>query len=156
MNVTATLFGQIATFLILIWFIKQFLWGPLTGLMEERKKQIADGLAAAERGKHEQELAQKRATDVLHQAREQAADIISKAEKRAGEIVEESKAQAKAEGDRLLTAARSEIDQEVNRAKEVLRKQVVELAVAGAGQVLKKEIDSKTHQGLLNDLVASL
>jgi len=155
-NVTATLFGQIIVFALLIWFINRFLWGPLTGVMEARKKRIADGLAAAERGKHEQELAEQRAAEVLHEAKGRASEIINQAQKRANEIVEEAKDNARAEAERLVAAANAEIEQETNRAREELRGQVVELAVAGASKVLKREVDAKAHDELLKDLVAQM
>ena len=156
MNVTATLFGQIIVFALLIWFINRFLWGPLTGVMEARKKRIADGLAAAERGKHEQELAEQRAEEVLHEAKGRASEIINQAQKRANEIVEEAKDNARAEAERLVAAAHAEIEQETNRAREQLRGQVVDLAVAGASKVLKREVDAKAHDELLKDLVAQM
>ncbi|MEJ2509883.1 MAG: F0F1 ATP synthase subunit B [Gammaproteobacteria bacterium] len=156
MNVTATLIGQIIVFALLIWFINRFLWGPLTGVMEARKKRIADGLAAAERGKHEQELAEQRAAEVLHEAKGRASEIINQAQKRANEIVEEAKDNARAEAERLVAAANAEIEQETNRAREELRGQVVELAVAGASKVLKREVDAKAHDELLKDLVAQM
>jgi len=155
-NVTATLFGQIIVFALLIWFINRFLWGPLTGVMEARKKRIADGLAAAERGKHEQELAEQRAEEVLHEAKGRASEIINQAQKRANEIVEEAKDNARAEAERLVAAAHAEIEQETNRAREQLRGQVVDLAVAGASKVLKREVDAKAHDELLKDLVAQM
>lgn len=156
MNVTATLIGQMLTFAVLVWFVNRFLWGPLTQMMEDRKKRIADGLAAAERGKHEQELAEKRAAEVIHEAKEQAAGIIAQAQKRSTEIVEEAKDNARAESERIITAAHAEIDQEVNRAKEQLREQVAGLAVAGASRVLKREVDTSAHQQMLEDLVAEI
>ena len=151
-----TLLGQILTFAVLVWFVKRFLWGPLTQLMEDRKTRIADGLAAAERGKHEQELAEQRAREVLHEAKQQAAEIISRAERRATEIVEESKTEAREEGERLLTAARAEIDQEVNRVREELRRQVAAVALAGASRVLEREIDEQAHSRLLDELAAQI
>ena len=156
MNITATLFGQIVTFAVLVWFIRRFLWDPMTRMMEDRKKRIADGLAAAERGKHEQELAEKRATEVIHEAKAQAAEILAQAQRRSNEIVEEAKNTARSEGERLLAAANAEIEQEVNRAREQLRGQVVSLSVAGASKVLKREIDDKAHDQMLQDLVAQL
>ena len=156
MNVTATLIGQMLTFAVLVWFVNRFLWGPLTQMMEDRKKRIADGLAAAERGKHEQELAEKRAAEVIHEAKEQAAGIIAQAQKRSTEIVEEAKDNARAESERIITAAHAEIEQEVNRAKEQLREQVAGLAVAGASRVLKREVDTTAHQQMLDDLVAEI
>ncbi|HEY5719136.1 MAG TPA: F0F1 ATP synthase subunit B [Gammaproteobacteria bacterium] len=156
MNINLTLIVQLISFALFVWFCMKFVWPPIVGALDERKTRIADGLAAAERGKHEQELAEKRAKELLGEAKEQAAELISHAQKRASEIIEESKQEARAEGQRLLTAARAEIDQEVNRAKEQLRGQVVSLAVAGAGKVLAREIDAKAHEDLLNELVANL
>lgn len=151
-----TLLGQIITFAVLVWFVKRFLWGPMLHMMEDRQRRIADGLAAAERGKHEQQLAEDRASELLHEAKGQAAEIISRAEKRANEIVEEAKADARAEGERLLTAAQAEITQEINRAKEELRGQVAAIAVSGAEKVLEREIDEKAHGELLQKLVAQI
>ncbi|MGA7799598.1 MAG: F0F1 ATP synthase subunit B [Gammaproteobacteria bacterium] len=151
-----TLLGQIITFAVLVWFVKRFLWGPMTSMMADRQRRIADGLAAAERGKHEQQLAEERAAELLHEAKGQAAEIISRAEKRATEIVEEAKADARTEGERLLTAAQAEIAQEINRAREELRGQVAAIAVSGAEKVLEREIDEKAHGELLQKLVAQI
>jgi F-type H+-transporting ATPase subunit b len=156
MNVTATLIGQMVAFGILIWFVNRYLWEPLTNLMEERKKRIADGLAAAERGKHTQELAEKRAKETLHQAKEKAAEIIAQAQKRAHEIIEEAKGSAHVEGERLKAAANAGIQQEMNRARENLRGQVVSIAVAGASKNLKRELDEKANEALVKELVAQI
>ncbi|MBE9564149.1 MAG: F0F1 ATP synthase subunit B [Proteobacteria bacterium] len=156
MSITATLFGQIMTFAILVWFIGKYLWGPMTQMMEDRKKRIADGLAAAERGIHEQELAEHKATQHIREAKEQAAEILAQAQKRGAEIIEDAKGDAKAEGERLVTAANAEIEQEVNRAKEVLREQVVDITIAAAARITKKEIDAKAHDALLKDVVGQL
>jgi F-type H+-transporting ATPase subunit b len=156
MNINATLIGQSIAFFLFVWFCLKFIWPPLINALNERKKAIADGLAAAERGQHEQELAQKRAAEVLHEAKQQASEIIGRAEKRANEIVEEAKTDAKQEGGRILTAAQAEIEQEVHRAREALRSQVVGIALAGAEKVLEREIDASTHDDLLNKLVAEI
>lgn len=156
MNINATLLGQAITFAILIWFTMKFVWPPLLQAMEERTKTIADGLAAAERGKHDLELAAKRSAEIIHQAKEKAGEIIASGEKRASEIIEEAKVNAKAEGDRILAGAKAEIDQEVFRAKEQLRTQVSAVALAGAGKILGREIDAKAHNDLLDKLVAEI
>ncbi|MFQ5994650.1 MAG: F0F1 ATP synthase subunit B [Acidiferrobacterales bacterium] len=156
MNVTVTLIVQMVTFGMLVWFIMRFLWGPLTSLMEERQTRIADGLAAAEKGKHDLELAEKRATAALRQAKSQAADIITHAERRAAEIVDGAKGEAKVETERIMAAARSEIHQERNRAREDLRGAVADLVVLGASRILEKEIDAKSHGKLLEDAVKQL
>jgi F-type H+-transporting ATPase subunit b len=148
-NVNATIIGQLITFWILVWFVMRFVWGPITAMMAARSKRIADGLAAADRGRHELELASKRSSEILHEGRQKAAEIIAQAEKRAAQIVEEAKEAAKAEGDRLIAGAKAEIEQEMYRAKEMLRQQVADLAVAGAEKILRREIDAKAHAELL-------
>jgi len=156
MNINYTLFGQMITFAIFVVFCMKFVWPPIMNALQDRQKKIADGLAAAERGEHEQELAEKAATEKLHEAKEQAGEIIAQAQKRASEIVDEAKDDARTEGERLVTAAQSEIEQEVNRAREVLRQQVASIAVAGASKVLGKEIDASTHGDILDKLVAEI
>lgn len=152
MSITATLFGQMLTFAVLVWFINQYLWGPLIQVMSDRSKRIADGLSASERGKHELELAEKRAAERLREAKQQAADIIARANKRATEIVEESKETGHAEGQRQLDAARMEIAQETNRAKEQLRTQLSGLVITGVEKILEREVDASVH----SDFVAKL
>lgn len=156
MNINATLIGQIIAFVLLIWFVNKLLWGPLNNLLAARQKRIADGLAAADKGKHELELSEKRAKDLIHEARAKAAEILAQSEKRASEIVEEAKSDARTEADRLIVGARAEITQEVNRAKEQLRTQVSTLAAAGASKIIKREIDRKAHDDLLKDLVSQI
>lgn len=149
MNINATLIAQAIMFAIFVWFCMRFVWPPIVNALETRKKQIADGLAAADRGKHELELAAKRASESLHDAKMRASEIIAQAEKRAAQIVDEAKGAAKVEGDRLLSAAQAEIEQEVFRAREQLRCQVAVLVIAGAEKVLRREVDAKAHADLL-------
>jgi len=156
MNINLTLIGQSITFVFFVWFCMKFVWPPIMAALDERRKKIADGLAAAERGVHEQELAEKRAAEVLHEAKLQAQEIIGQSQKRGSEIVEESKQHAREEGERLLIAARAEIEQEVNRAREELRGQVANLAIAGASKVLRREVDAAANEDLLKDLVSQL
>lgn len=156
MNINLTLLAQAVSFAILIWFTVKFVWPPLLTAVETRQKTIADGLAAAERGKHDLELAAKRAADELRGAKEKASEIIALAEKRANDIIEEAKNNAKTEGDRIIAGAKAEIDQEVNRAKEGLRQQVAELAVAGAEKILRREIDAKAHSDMLTAIANEL
>ncbi len=156
MNINATLLAQAIMFAVFVWFCMKFVWPPIMGALATRQKQIADGLAAADRGKHELELSAKKAVQELHAAKEKASEIIAQAEKRASEIVEEAKGNAKVEGDRIIAGAKAEIDQEVNRAKEGLRQQVAELAVAGAEKILRREIDAKAHGEMLTAIASEL
>ena len=156
MNFNATLIGQSITFIVFVWFCMRFIWPPIMRALHQRREKIAEGLAAGEKGKHDLELARKKALDTLHEAKQQAAEIISRAEKRGAEIVEEAKNEAVAEADRVKAAAQQSLDQEVNRAKEVLRGQVVEIATAGAGRILKRELDATANDELIKDLVAQI
>jgi F-type H+-transporting ATPase subunit b len=149
MNINATLLAQTIMFALFVWFCMKFVWPPIVQALETRRKQIADGLAAGERGKHELELAAKRASEVLHESKQKAAEVIMQADKRAQQIVDEAKNAAKAEGDRMIAGAKAEIEQEVFRAKEALRQQVADLALAGAEKILRREVDAKAHGELL-------
>ena len=156
MNINATLIGQSIAFFVFVWFVMKYVWPPLIAALDERKKTIADGLAAAERGQHEQELAEKVAEKHIKEAKNQASDIVTQAQKRASEIVEEAKDNAKEEAGRVKTAAEAEIEQEINRAKEALRQQVACIAMAGAAKVLNREIDETAHSEIVDDMIAQI
>jgi len=143
------MFAQAVTFFAFIWFCKTLIWPYLIRAIEARQKEIADGLAAAEEGKQSLERSAKQADEAIEQARRRATEILAQAEKRASQMVEEAKTTAKTEGERLVAGAKAEIDQEVSRAKESLRTQVAVLAVAGAEQILKREVDAKAHADML-------
>ena len=156
MSINATLIGQAIWFAIFIWITMKYVWPPLQKAMADRQAQIAEGLAAAERGKHEQELAAKRSADALRQAKEKSAEIVAQAEKRAQQIVEEAKDNAKVEAAKVVAGAKAEIDQEVERAKQQLRERVAELAVAGAEKILRKEVNASVHANMLAALKQDL
>jgi len=156
MNLNFTMIAQGVAFFAFIWFTMKFVWPPLLRAIETRQQQIADGLAAGERGKQDLANAAKRAEEELNAARSRAAEIIAQAEKRHTQIVEEAKGSAKAEGDRLLAAAKAEVEQEVTRAKESLREQVASLAVAGAEKILRREVDANAHAQILTQLKQEL
>ena len=156
MNINLTLFGQTVAFIVFVWFCLKFIWPHIMKAMEDRKTQIAEGLAAGERGRHEQELAEQRAVEVIREAKDQAKEILALAHKRGDEIVEDAKGEGRAEGERMLRAAEAEIEQQMNQAREKLRSDVVELALQGAQQVLGSEVDEKAHTEQLNRLAAQL
>lgn len=156
MNINATLIGQTIMFALFVWFCMKFVWPPIMTALDTRNKRIADGLAAAERGKNELALASKRSTELLREAKEKVSEIVALGDKRASEIVEEAKAQAKLEGERIVAAAKVEVEQEVFRAKEHLRTQVSAVALAGASKILGREIDAKAHSDLLDKLVEEI
>jgi F-type H+-transporting ATPase subunit b len=156
MNINLTLIGQSITFAFFVWFTMKFVWPPIMTALKERKKQIADGLAAGEKGKHDLELAQQRAIGVIKEAKEKASEIINHAERRAGEIADEAKVHAKQEADRIIAGAQTEIEQETNRAREALRAQMSGLVVSAASKVLSKEIDASKHAELLEGVAKEL
>ena len=156
MNLNATLFAQFVVFFILAGFTMKFVWPPLTKALDERAKKIADGLAAAERGKAEMAAAEKRVQEQLTSANDAGQKRISDAEKRGQAIVDEAKNTASAEAARILAAAKAEADQLVSQARETLRDQVATLAVKGAEQILKREVNALVHADLLNQLKTEL
>ncbi len=156
MNFNATLIGQSLTFLVFVWFCMKYIWPPLMAALEERNARISDGLAAAEQGQKDLEDAQSKVSDSLTDAKQQAQEIINQAQKRANEIVDESKDIARDEAEKIKISASSDIDQQINSAREQLRKEVSGIALAGAEQILKREIDAKTHAAVLDELVAQI
>ncbi len=149
MNLNVTMIAQAITFFVFIFFCKTLIWPYLIRALEARQKTIADGLAAAEEGQQSLVRSAKQADEAITQARGRATDIVTQAEKRASQMIEDAKTSAKVEGERLVAGAKAEIDQEVARAKESLRTQVAALAVAGAEQILKREVDPKAHADML-------
>lgn len=156
MSINVTLIGQMITFALLVWFTMKYVWPPLMQALEERRKKIADGLAAADHGRKEMELAEKRAKGLLKEAKDQAAELVNLAQKRANEIIEESKSSARAEGERLIAASNAQITQEVQQAKENLRNEVSALALRAAEQILKSEVDEAKHKEILKDVSKQL
>jgi len=156
MNINLTLLMQAVAFAVFIWFCAKFIWPYLMRAIEERQKQIADGLAAGEEGRHSLSRAEKRIAEMLTEAKTRASDIVAQGEKVKSDTVEEARTDAQAEADRIIAAAKAEIQQEVYRAKEALRGEVAALAVAGAAKILKREVDAKTHADLLSELQKQL
>ena len=153
MNLNLTLIGQMITFALFVWFTMKFVWPPLMKLMQERQQQIADGLAAAEQGQKELELAQRQRQEILTDAKAKASTIVEQATHRANHIVEESKKRARVEGDRLVQMAKSDAEQQYQAAKDQLMNQVSSLALVGAERILKREIDGQSNNDIIKELV---
>ncbi len=156
MDINFTLVMQAVAFAAFVWFTAKFIWPPLMGAIETRQKQIADGLAAGEEGKQNLANAERRIAEMLAEAKTRSSDIIAQGEKLKTETIEAAKQDAKVEAERILVAAKAEIEQEIARAREALRNQVSDLAVAGAAQILKREVDAKAHADLLASIRAQL
>ncbi|MGB5330323.1 MAG: F0F1 ATP synthase subunit B [Gammaproteobacteria bacterium] len=156
MNFNATLIGQMITFAVFVWFCMKYIWPPLMAALEERNARISEGLAAAQRGQQDLEDAQAKVSDSLNDAKQQAQEIINQAQKRANEIVDEAKGDARDEADKIKVAASADIDQQINSAREELRKEVSSIALAGAAQILKREVDAEAHAAVLDELVTQI
>ena len=156
MSINATLFVQLGVFLVLALFTMKFVWPPIAKALDERAQKIADGLAAADKAKTELTAVNKRVEQELSQTRNETASRLADAERRAQAIIEEAKARATEEGNKIVAAARAEADQQAIAAREALREQVATLAVKGAEQILKKEVNAGIHADLLNRLKTEL
>lgn len=156
MNINATLFLQAIVFAILVWFTMKFVWPPITKALDERAQKIADGLAAADKAKSELSSANKRVESELATSRTETAARLADAERRGQVIVEEAKAKATEEGSKIIAAAKAEAEQQSIKARESLREQVAALAVKGAEQILRKEVNAGVHADLLGRLKTEL
>jgi len=149
MNINLTLVMQAVAFAVFIWLSAKFIWPVMMGAIETRQKQIADGLAAGEQGKQSLASTERKIADMMTEAKQRSSEIIAQGDKLKNETIEAAKLQAKVEADRILAGAKAEIEQEIQRARESLRNQVADLAVAGASKILKREVDAKAHADLL-------
>ncbi len=156
MSLNATLFAQLVVFFLLAWFTMTYVWPPITRALDERAQKIAEGLAAADRAKSELAQANKRVEEQLSLARTDATQRLADAERLAQQMVEEAKGRASEEGAKIIASARAEAEQEAIKAREALREQVATLAVRGAEQILRREVDARAHAELLGRLKAEL
>ena len=156
MNLNATIIGQSIAFAFFVWFCMKYVWPPVVTILEERANKIAEGLHAADRAEQDLVLAQERSSEQIKKAKQEAAAIIDSANKRAAQIVDEAREQAREEGQRIIAGANAEIEQEINRAKQLLREQVAALAVAGAEKILEKSVDQAANEEMLSKLASEL
>ncbi len=156
MSINATFFAQLAVFFLLVVFTMKLVWPPIAGALDERAQKIADGLAAADKAKAELTNANKRVEDELVKSRTETASRLADAERRAQSIVEEAKTKATEEGNKIIAAAKVEAQQQTVKAREALREQVAALAVKGAEQILRKEVNAGVHADLLGRLKTEL
>lgn len=156
MNINATMFGQMISFVFFVWVCMKYVWPVLMENLRARQRIIAQGLENAVAAEKQLESANDAADVALEEAKKQSAELIGQARSRANQIVEEAKGQATEEATRIVQGAQSDIDQEINRAREELRARVSDLAVEGAEKILESSIDRNVHQGMLNNLAAQL
>jgi F-type H+-transporting ATPase subunit b len=155
-SINSTFFAQMIVLAILVLFTMKFIWPPVTAALDERARKIADGLAAADKAKSELSVANKRVEEELAKSRNESALRLAEAERRAQAMIEEAKARATEEGSKIIAAAKVEAEQQTVKARETLREQVAALAVKGAEQILRKEVNANVHADLLGRLKTEL
>ena len=156
MDFNLTFIGQTIAMIVFVWFCMKFIWPPLMKAIDDRRKEIADGIAAGEKGQKELAEARHGAEAILQDARQKATQVDAMAHKRSGDLIAEAKNVAISEGERLVAAARTEITTSYGKARDALRRELATHVVAGAARVLGREVDAKAHAALLDELAAEL
>ena len=156
MNITATLFGQMITFVIFVWFIKAYLWEPLTQAMEDRTNKISEGLASAELGEKKIEEANIEYNKIIDDAKQKASDVIAMAQQQSGLMIEDAKATSKKEADKIISLSNQQLAQDVNIAKEQLKNDISRIAIECAEKIIKAEINEEKHKAIFDDALKEL
>jgi len=124
--------------------------------MDDRRQKIADGLSAAEKGKADLAQAQARISLIEASAKSENHARMVEAEKQAAVLIEQARREGEAEKARIIAQAKQDAAQEVQRARDSLRGEVATLAVKGAEQILRREVNPQVHAELLDQLKAQL
>ena len=156
MNITATLFGQMITFVIFVWFIKAYLWEPLTQAMEDRTNKISEGLSSAELGEKKIEEANIEYNKIIDDAKQKASDVIAMAQQQSGLMIEDAKATSKKEADKIISLSNQQLAQDVNIAKEQLKNDISRIAIECAEKIIKAEINEEKHKAIFDDALKEL
>ena len=156
MNFNFTLIGQLLAFILFVWFCMRYVWPPMIQILEEREKEVADGLEAASRGKRELEEANTQRAAIVDGAKKEAADLVSQAGQRANQMVEDAKSQAQEEADRIKTSAKADLEQAAKKAREEIRSEVSALVVSGAEKILGSEIDQEKNAEIIDEISKEL
>jgi len=152
MNFNFTLIGQLLAFILFVWFCIRYVWPPMLQILEEREKEVADGLEAASRGRKELEDANAQRETIVDEAKKEAADLVSQAGQRANQMIEDAKSQAQEEAERIKTSAKADLDQAAKKAREEIRSEVATLVVAGAEKILGSEIDQEKNAEIIEEI----
>ena len=156
MNFNFTLIGQLLAFILFVWFCMRYVWPPMLQILEEREKEVADGLEAASRGRRELEEANTQREAIVDEAKKEAAELVGQAGQRANQMVEDAKSQAQEEADRIKASAKSDLEQAAKKAREEIRSEVSALVVAGSEKVLGSEIDQEKNAEIIEEISKEL
>jgi F-type H+-transporting ATPase subunit b len=156
MDINITLFGEMITFAVLVWVMMKYVWPPIIKVLNERQQKIAEGLQAADRAKHDLELAHQHVSAQLNEAKTQSYVILEQANHQANTLIEDGRLKAQQEGEKLLANAKNNIEQEIIKAKEKLGKQTAEIAIKVAEKIIQQNINATSHQQLVDQLIEEI
>ena len=156
MNINISIIGQAITFGILIWVTMKYVWPPLSGAIDSRNKEIAEGLDAAEQGRQRLKEAKERRDELIEQGRAKQGEHISEGKRQRDAIVSAAAGEGTSEKERIIAEGNRQVEQERQTMVRELRESYADLVVAGAGRILKREIDSKSHQDIVDDLIKEI
>ena len=156
MNINATFFAELLAFCIFVFITYRYIWPSMENLLEDRRKEISDGLEAASQSQRKLEEANTESSKILDEAKAEASNLINQAGSRGDQILDEAKNQAVDEQKKIKASAEADIEQNINKAKEGLRQEVSALVIAGAEQILNKEVDEKANKEIVEKLIKEL
>ena len=146
----------IVTFLILLGLLAKYAWGPLLDALQKRQDAIRSSLDDARKAKEEIARLQTESARILAEARAEAANIISSTRSDAARFADEMKQKARADAEAVVKNAQREIDTQTNRAIETIRREAIDLSVAVASKILRRDISSADNERLVDDTIREM
>lgn len=156
MDINITLFGEMLTFMVLLWVMAKYIWPQLTKAIEERQQQIIEGVEAAKKGHKDLAVAQQKIAEQLQQARDQAEFILKQAQQKSATLIEQSKIEVQRERSKVLAQVEEEVKLVYSRASVELQQHTVELAVAVAKKAIEQNFDDESQDRLINRIIAGI
>ena len=156
MNVNATFFAELIAFCLFIFITYRYLWPSFSNILEARQEEISEGLEAASQSLRKLEEANEESRKLVEDAKSEASSLIAQAGTRGDQIVDEAKTQAIEEQKKIKDSAEADIEQNITKAKEGLREEVAALVIAGAEQILNKEVDESSNKDIVDALIKEL
>jgi F-type H+-transporting ATPase subunit b len=144
---------QILGFLLMVWILRRYAWGPVLGMLEARRQKIAGEFKEVERLKAEAQALKSRYDLELKGAEAQARQRIVEAVGEGQKVAAEIKTQAQQEAARRLRRAEEEVVREREKAKEILKEQIIDLAMRSAEKILRHRLDDAAHRKLAGEFI---
>jgi F-type H+-transporting ATPase subunit b len=146
----------IVTFLVLLALLARFAWRPLLDALEARQDVIRKSLDEARQAKEELQRLQVESARILQEARSEAAGIIASTRADAARFGDELRQKARGEAEHLVKNAQREIDNQTARAIQTIRTEAVELSVAIASKILRRDISAADNERLVDDTIREM